>query len=67
MTPAHHQDYLINWAYHLNIPILSINYRKAPEDPFPNGFNDCYDIYNLLMKTNGQIINMNKKKKILKF
>lgn len=47
------------WADTLGIPILSVNYRKAPENPYPAGFNDCFDVYELLVTTQGQCIGAN--------
>jgi acetyl esterase/lipase len=42
MSPQHHADYLSFWAMALGIPVLSVNYRKAPEFPFPCGFEDAW-------------------------
>ena len=47
-------DYYTNLCNNLskrtNQIVLLIDYRLAPENPFPCGFNDCYEIAYLLMK-----------------
>src|SRR5690606_25111599 len=41
MNPRTHDDRLLSWA-HLcpGVPIISVDYRKAPEFPYPAGLND---------------------------
>ena len=36
-------------ANETNRIVISIDYRLAPENPYPDGFNDCYDVINLIM------------------
>jgi len=58
-TPHHHSDYLSYWANLLDLPVLSVNYRKAPAHPFPDGLNDCFEVYKQLIVSNGKCIGMN--------
>ena len=39
--------------------MLSINYAKAPEQPYPAGLLDCYDVYRALVDSEGRAIGMN--------
>jgi hormone-sensitive lipase len=41
MSSFIHQTYTRNWANSLEVPILSVDYGKAPEYPYPNGLYDC--------------------------
>ena len=40
-----HENYLRQICKSINIPILGINYMGAPEHPYPEGINDCYQAY----------------------
>ena len=40
-----HENYLREICNKINIPILGINYVGAPEHPYPEGINDCYQAY----------------------
>ncbi len=55
MSPKHHELYLRKWANYLHLPILCVDYRKAPEHPYPAGFNDAYDVYYAVVKTRGRM------------
>ena len=40
-----HEGYLRELCNKLNIPILGIDYAAAPEHPYPEGLNDCFQMY----------------------
>ncbi|KAG5357293.1 Hormone-sensitive lipase [Yarrowia sp. C11] len=58
MEPKLHEDYLLAWATQLKVPILSVNYRKAPEFPYPYALDEVFDTYYALIKSKGTIIGL---------
>ena len=42
MSSSSHQIYTRVWANNLNVPIFSIDYKLAPEFPFPHAINDIW-------------------------
>lgn len=58
MNPRHHDDKLLAWAGRTGLPVLSLDYKKAPEHPYPYSLNECYDVYHTLMVTYGRCIGL---------
>ena len=58
MTPRHHDDKLLAWAGRTGLPVLSLDYKKAPEYPFPYALNECYDVYHTIVVTQGRCIGL---------
>jgi len=58
MTPRNHDDKSISWAKELGVPVISINYKKAPEFPYPYALNECYDVYHSIVQSNGQCVGL---------
>jgi len=58
MNPRTHDDKLLAWSGKTGLPILSVDYRKAPEYPYPYALNECYDVYHTLIATRGRCIGL---------
>lgn len=58
MTPRHSEDRLLAWAGKTKLPILSLNYKKAPEYPYPYALNECYDVYHSIITTRGRCLGL---------
>ncbi len=58
MTPRHHDDKLMAWSGKTGLPVLSLDYKKAPEYPYPYALNECYDVYHTLVVTQGRCIGL---------
>ncbi|PNP44190.1 hypothetical protein THARTR1_11081 [Trichoderma harzianum] len=61
MDPRCNDDKLFAWASKTGLPILSIDYKKAPEYPYPFALNECFDVYVTLIKSRGRCIGMSGK------
>ncbi|KAI4910781.1 hypothetical protein J4E90_007037 [Alternaria incomplexa] len=53
MNPRNHDDKLMGWAGKTGLPVLSLDYKKAPEHPYPFALNECYDVYHMIIASRG--------------
>ena len=59
MSPRHHDDKLLTWARLCpGAPVVSIDYKKAPEYPYPYALNECYDAYHSIITTRGRCVGL---------
>jgi len=63
-SPVSHMAYLARWANALPLPFVSVDYRKAPEHPFPTPLEDCYAVYKWLLD-NAHQLGISTKKVII--
>ncbi|KAM0220735.1 hypothetical protein ACHAQD_002116 [Fusarium lateritium] len=58
MDPRCNDDKLFSWAAKSGLPILSLDYKKAPEFPYPYAVNECFDVYKTIINTKGRCIGL---------
>ncbi|KAI1798985.1 alpha/beta-hydrolase [Daldinia bambusicola] len=58
MDPRCNDDKLFAWAGKTGLPILSLEYKKAPEFPYPYALNECFDVYTTIVRSKGRCIGM---------
>ncbi|TVY41614.1 Hormone-sensitive lipase [Lachnellula subtilissima] len=58
MDPRCHDDKLFAWAGKTGLPVLSLDYKKAPEFPYPYALNECFDVYCTIVASKGRCIGL---------
>lgn len=58
MNPRNHEDKLMGWAGKTGLPVLSLDYRKAPEWPYPYALNECFDVYHSIVASRGRCMGL---------
>ncbi|KLJ07642.1 esterase/lipase [Blastomyces silverae] len=61
MGPRMSDDKLLAWAGRTGVPVLSLDYKKAPEYPYPYALNECYDVYHTIVTSRGRCIGLSGK------
>jgi hormone-sensitive lipase len=65
MSSSTHENYLRKWTKTLGVPIFSIDYRLAPEYPYPKSLDDVWQAYNWIIENASQELDINLDKIIL--
>ncbi|WPH04230.1 Hypothetical protein R9X50_00711900 [Acrodontium crateriforme] len=58
MDPRCHDDKLMAWAGRTGLPVLALNYKKAPEYPYPYALHECYDVYHSIISSRGRCVGL---------
>ncbi|KAI0236157.1 hypothetical protein L0F63_004247 [Massospora cicadina] len=58
MPPPCHESYFAFWCKDTNVPIIAIDYKKAPEFPYPYAVNECFDAYRTIVETRGRCLGL---------
>ncbi|KAI9737290.1 MAG: hypothetical protein M1818_005823 [Claussenomyces sp. TS43310] len=58
MDPRTNDDKLFGWAGKTGLPVLSLDYQKAPEYPYPYALNECFDVYQTLVLSRGRCVGL---------
>jgi hormone-sensitive lipase len=58
LSPTTHESYLRKWSNELKIPLMSVDYSKAPEYPYPKALDDVYQSYMWNIKYAQEVLNI---------
>jgi acetyl esterase/lipase len=58
MNPRTNDDKLFAWAGRTGLPVLSLDYGKAPEFPYPYALNECFDVYQMIIASRGRCVGL---------
>ncbi|KAG5953013.1 hypothetical protein E4U53_007184 [Claviceps sorghi] len=58
MDPRCNDDKLLAWASKSGLPILSLDYKKAPEFPYPYAVNEILDVYDAIISSRGRCVGL---------
>lgn len=58
MDPRTNDDKLFAWAGKTALPVLSLDYKKAPEYPYPYALNECFDVYSTIVASRGRCVGL---------
>lgn len=61
-NPRTHDDRLLAWARVLGVPVVSIEYAKAPEDPYPAALHDGFDVYRAVVESRGKCLGLDSSR-----
>ncbi|KAI8994631.1 Alpha/Beta hydrolase protein [Pilobolus umbonatus] len=64
MPPPCHEDALTNWAKDSRLPVFAVNYKKAPEYPYPWPIEECFDLYVSIVQSKGKVIGLKGDKEL---
>lgn len=65
LSSRSHQTYTRKWAKKCEVPVFSVDYRKAPEAPYPAGLADCWQVYNWLLNESHKFFKIKSNKRII--
>ena len=58
MDPRCHDDKLFAWAGKSGLPVIALDYKKAPEYPYPYALDECFEAYCQIIETRGKCIGL---------
>lgn len=65
MSSNSHQNYTRRWATDTETPVLSVDYRLAPEHRYPCALDDCWQVYMWVINYAKKYLGVNPQKVVL--